>query len=184
VNIKDVEIGMCMIIKNDVFDAFDVGDNVVVQRIIKESSNVVVSDSDEVYFEECHIDHLSKAYKFEVGDEVIFHFKGFNFDAILVGIADKADHRGMKYAISFKNENGDLVNMFAMERELFYKKQADELVAGDRFWNEEGKKCEVIFVSYDYMVEKVDYYCRVVSVGATEGMTVIASPDEIKEIEH
>ncbi|KXS45403.1 MAG: hypothetical protein AWU54_420 [Candidatus Frackibacter sp. T328-2] len=29
-SIKDVEIGMCMIIKNDVFDAFDAGDNVVV----------------------------------------------------------------------------------------------------------------------------------------------------------
>ena len=71
--------------------------------------------------------------KFKVGEEVMVFS---TYKAKIFGVADVADCSGEKYAVSYIDEDGLILNSIVSEDELSKIKKPDELQPGDKFRTE------------------------------------------------
>ena len=119
------------------------------------------------------------AYKFEIGDEVIFSDLS-SFKAKILSI-DKDDY-GIYYLVKIdKGRNGKSHLMLRAEETLSPAKKPDELVAGDEFKSRTGQKYKILHVGYDGYYKQKEYYCEVLN-GPLKTMTRLVNTDSVDEI--
>ncbi|MGM0409131.1 MAG: hypothetical protein ACQEQF_00095 [Bacillota bacterium] len=157
INIDELEIGDEVIIRNDLIEEKLYGNTIYFTKLMgkyrgsKMTVEKIDYDKEYIYLEGDEdwtwgpemIEKICKTESFKVGDKVIIND---NHKGTIFGIADEEDYYGDRYAVSYIDSEGDLLNDM-------FSKNSLKIIAENRF-----KAGDIIGTDDEYNNKKIIKY--------------------------